>query len=231
MVGLKFAVFGVGRYGTAIALKLAGKGAEVHAFDYSEDKIERIKDDVALAVSLDATDKKALISQNIESIDVAVVAIGENFEAVILCAANLMELGVKRVIARASGPAQKLILKKIGVEEILYPEEEVANVLTERLVNPSVVNFLELPDGYEIAEIKAPHAIINRTIKEVGLRNKYRLTLVTIKREFEENKKGESVIEQHILGVPDSETIIYESDTLVVFGTTQDVTRFIEINQ
>ncbi len=232
MVGHKFAVIGVGKYGSAIARELAEKGAEVFAFDSTEEKIEQIKDDVAFAVTLDATDKKALLSQNIQNVDAVVLAIGENFEALILAAVHLIELNVKRIIARASGPQQKMILEKIGIEEILTPEDEVAFIVAERLLNPSIISFLQLPDDYEIAEIKAPKAITERSIEEIGLRKKYSLTIVTIKRAFEKkDKNGEVQEEEHILGVPSSDTVIQEKDTIIVFGQSKDVARFIEVNQ
>ena len=231
MKGSKVAVIGVGKYGSATARKLAEKGAEVFAFDSSIEKIEALKDEVALAVALDATDKKALIAHNIEQMDACIVAIGENFEAVILATVNLLELNVNRVIARASGEHQKKILAKLGVEDILTPEEEVATIVAERLINPSVVSFLELPDNYEIVEVKTPAAIANRTLQDIGLRDKYQLTLVTLKREFEVEKDGQMIKEQHLYGVPTSETVIEETDTLIVFGTAMAVARFLEINQ
>lgn len=231
MKGSKVAVIGVGKYGSATARKLAEKGVEVFAFDSSIEKIEALKDDVALAVALDATDKKALIAHNIEQMDACIVAIGENFEAVILATVNLLELEVNRVIARASGEHQKKILSKLGVEDILTPEEEVATIVAERLINPSVVSMLELPDDYEIVEVKTPKAIANRTLQDIGLRDKYQLTLVTLKREFEVERDGQMVKEQHLYGVPTSETVIEETDALVVFGTTKAVERFLEINQ
>ena len=230
MQGTKFLVIGVGKYGREIARKLADKGAEVYAFDNNESKIDLIKDEIALGVTLDATNIKVLQSQNVTDVDAVVVSIGENYEATILTCVQLIELGVERIIARASGPQQIKILKKIGVTEILAPEEEVADAVAERLLNPSLVRFLQLPDNYEIAEVKVPKAISNRTIDDIGLRNKYQLTLVTIKRMFEETKKGEKVIEEHVLGVPNSDTVVKETDTLVVFGTIKDVQRFLDIN-
>ncbi len=227
----KFAVIGVGRYGATIARRLADKGAQVFAFDPDEEKIENIKDDVAYAVTLDATDLKALQSQNLEEMDAAVVAIGENFEATILSCVHLIDMGVKRVIARASGDQQRLILEKIGVTEILRPEEEVAYVVREKLINPNILSYLQLADNYEIAEIRAPKGCIGRTIDEVGFRNKYEMTLITIKRHYEITKNGEDCTEQHIVGVPKSDMSIQEKDTLVVFGTGKSVERFIEINE
>ena len=227
----KFAVIGVGRYGSTIARRLAEKGAQVFAFDPNEEKIESIKDDVAFAVTLDATDIRALKMQNLEELDGAVVAIGENFEATVLTCVHLIDMGVKRVIARASGDHQRLILEKIGVKEILTPENEVAYVVREKLLNPNIVSFLQLPDDHEIAEIRAPKGVVGRTIDDIGFRNKYEMTLITIKREYEITKNGEDLTEEHIIGVPKSETPIKEKDTLVVFGAAKSVERFIEINE
>lgn len=229
--GNKFAVIGVGRYGSSIARRLAQKGAEVYCFDQDEEKIDNVKDDVAYAATLDSTDDKALVTQNISDVDGVVVAIGENFEATILTCAHLIDLGIKRVIARAHGPQQKMILEKIGVKEILLPEEEVAFVVAERLLNPSILSFLQLPDDYEIAEIRAPKNIVNRTLNDIGLRDKYRLTLITIKRSFDGKDGADVVKEDHILGVPKSESVVYDTDTLIIFGTSHDVARFIDINQ
>ncbi|MDZ4823494.1 MAG: TrkA family potassium uptake protein [Flavobacteriales bacterium] len=228
----KFAVIGAGRYGREISLKLAEQGAEVYTFDVNEERIEDIKDSVALAVTLDATDKKALEANRINDMDAAIIAIGENFEATVLTALNLIDLDVPRVIARASGENQMRILEKIGINEVLSPESEVAVIIADRLINPSITAFLRLPDEYEIAEIKCPKGIAGRSLEDIGLRNKYGLTLITIKRAYEmkENNDGEIQMEEHIMGVVKSETVVYESDTLVVFGTVNNVKRFIEIN-
>jgi len=231
MIYSKFAVIGVGKYGATIAKRLSEKGAQVFAFDNSEDKIENIKDDVSFAVTTDTTDPKALANQNIADMDAVVVAIGENFEATILTCVHLLDLGVKRIIARASGSQQKLILEKIGIKEILTPEDEVAFVVREKLINPSILSFLQLPDDYEIAEIKPPKGILNRTIDDLDFRNKYQLTLVTMKREYDIKKKGQYNVEQHVIGVPNGDTIIESRDTLLVFGTAKHVQRFIDINE
>jgi len=227
----KFAVIGIGRFGAAVARTLAERGAEVMALDASEEKIDEIKEFVAYSVSMDATDIKALMAQNIQDVDAVVVSIGENFEAMVLCCVLLMELKVKRIIARASGKHQRLILEKIGIKEILSPEDEFGIAVAEKLLNPSIISYLQLPDDYEIVEVKTPAGIANRTLEDIELRNKYRLNLITLKREFEVNKDGVVGIEQHILGVPNSSTILYETDTIVVFGRGNDIERFIDINR
>ena len=230
MRGTKFSVIGMGKYGKSIANILSDRGAEVIAIDNREEYIEEVEDIVALAVTMDATDGKALESQNIHESDAVVVAIGANFEALLLCCVQLKELGVRRIIARSNDENQKKILQKIGIEEILEPEKEIGVLVAEQLINPSIVSFLQLPDDYEVAEIKPPKDIESRTVEEIGLRSKYRLNLITIKRCFEEDNGDSVEVVQHILGVPASNTIIQGTDTLIVFGTSRDIKRFIEIN-
>jgi trk system potassium uptake protein TrkA len=232
MTGLRFAVIGVGKYGSEIAREIALKGAEVLALDVDAEKIETLKDDVALAVALDSTDKKALIAQDVTKVDAAIVAIGENFEATVLTSLNLLDLKIPRVIVRASGENQRRILKNLGISEILSPESEVATSIAERLINPSIQAFLQLPDGFEIAEIKTPKKLANRTLEDIRLNQKYDLTLITLKREYEMKDKGgdEPITEQHIIGIPKAETVIYETDTLIVFGSMKNIQRLIEIN-
>ena len=168
----RFAVFGIGRYGHQIALSLAAKGAEVFTFDSDPSRSEAIKDEVALAVTMDATDARALQAQNVQDMDAAVVAIGENFEATMLTSMNLLDLGVPRVIVRSSGDHQKRILTSLGIREILTPESEVASIVSERLIHPNIGGFLELPDDYEIAEIHAPQNCIGRTLGSIDLTNR-----------------------------------------------------------
>ena len=110
MARSRFAVFGTGRYGTQIALSLARRGAEVYTFDTRADRAELLKEDVALAVTLDSTDKKALKAQHVQDLDAAVVAIGENFEATVLTTLNLLDLGIPRIIVRANDANQERIL-------------------------------------------------------------------------------------------------------------------------
>ena len=231
MSQFKFAVIGLGQFGNAIARTLSSRGAEVLAIDSDEEHIEDIKEDVSYAVCMDATDIKVLRSQNVQDMDAVVVAIGEDFEALMLCVVQLMELKVKRIMARANGKHQRLILEKVGVTEILSPENDVGLAVAERLLNPNILTSLLLPDNYEIVEIKTPRTMANRTLGDINLRSKYNLNLITLKRETEVIEDGEVVKECHILGVPNSETVLIESDTIIVFGLVRDIERFIEINK
>lgn len=218
----KFAVIGLGQFGSAIAKKLAEKGAEILAIDFDPEKVESIRDYVTYGVTLDATSRPALESQNIADMDAVVVSIGQNFECTMLTVVQLQSLGVKRLMARAQGETQRRILTKLGVEEILSPEEEVGKNVAERLLTPGMLMAVQLPDNYEIVEVEAPKSTVGRSLEDIGLTKKYKLSLITLLRKT----NGD----HHILGVPEDDTVVEPNDLMVVFGTTKDVERFIHIN-
>lgn len=227
----KFAVIGLGQFGSIVAKKLSERGAEVLAIDKDIERVELVKDDVAYAVALDSTDLRALSAQNVADMDAVLITIGENIEGLLLTTVQLLELNVKRIIARAMSEQQRLILDKLGVKEILSPEEEAASIIAETLINPSMKDFLPLPDDFEIAEIKAPVRIFKRTVAEIDFEPNYGLKLITIKRLFEEIRKGHKEVVEHLVVKISADTIIEPSDTLIVLGKSQDVDKFIEINR
>ncbi len=227
----KFAVIGLGLLGTGIAKALADRGAEVLAIDNDEEKIEAIKDDVAHAVVMDSTDDRSLRAQNLQDFDAVVMAIGHNFEGLLLTTVLLNEIGVKRLICRISSKHQRMILEKIGITEMFSPDEEVGKTVAEKLIHPDVKSFLPLPDDYEIIEINTPKRVANRSVHEVSLRERYNLNLITIKRQFQEEINGEIASVEHIIGVPKSDTVLLETDVIILLGKSYDVDRFVEMNK
>jgi len=227
----KFAVIGLGVFGSSIARTLAERGAEVTAVDIKLARVEAIKDDVAHAVCLDATDKKALVGQNIHEADAVVVAIGEDFECLLLASVLLLELEVNRLMSRAANTQQRMILQKLGVEEILSPEVTVAKTIAETLLHPNIHTSLSLSDEYDIVEINTPKRIAGQTLREMGLREKYDLNLITIKRKYEKEQDGETEEDYKVIGVPYPDTKLEETDILILLGKVSDVDKFVESNQ
>jgi len=226
----RFAVIGMGQFGYRVAKQLTSKGAEVLAIDKDMDRVEMIKDDVTYAVSLDSTDIKALGSQNLQDMDAVLVAIGENIEGLLLTTVLLLELNVKRIVARAMTAQQRIILEKLGVQEILSPEDEVGIMVAEMLINPTMKAFLQLPDDFEIAEIQVPRKIIGKNLDDIDLRESYSLQLVTIKRLYEEYSADKKTMVEHLVQTINRDTIIEGSDMLVVLGKSFHVQKFIELN-
>lgn len=227
----KFAIIGLGQFGFAVAKKLASKGAEVLAIDKDVERVELIKDDVAYAVALDSTDFKALSSQNVAEMDAILVAIGENIEGLLITTVQLLEMKAKRIIARAMSESQRMILEKIGVKEILSPEDEVGEMVAELLINPNMKSFMTLPDEHEIAEIQAPKRIARKTIDEVDFEDSYGLQLISIKRMYEEYTNNRKNFVYHLIKKPKHDTYIELTDMLIILGKSADIAKFIEINR
>ena len=112
----KFAVIGAGHFGQAISLALSEKGHEVLVIDNDINVIQEISEDVAYAVCVDATNKRALLNENILNFDAVIVSIGNDFVGRLLCTANLLDVGVKRIICRVMGKSQRTILEKMGIK-------------------------------------------------------------------------------------------------------------------
>ncbi len=229
----KFAIIGLGRFGRTLATTLASRGAEVLAIDNRMDNIAAIKEEVAIAVQLDATDNKALESQQISDYDVAIVAIGSNFESMLLTTVNLLNLGVPRIIARAMNRTQRSILFKLGIAEkdIISPEIQVGVQLAEQLLHPHITTFLRLGDAYEIAETILPAGLANQSLLALDLRRKYNLNVVAIEREVSREIGQSHEAKREVLGITDPNIILLEGDTMVLIGRQHDIQKFIDLNR
>jgi len=222
----RFLIIGLGRFGRRLAQALTEAGEEVIAADIREEVVERLRDEVALAVHLDATDPEPLRSQDVADVDAAIVAIGEDFEANALATATLKSMGVPRVISRASSEIQRRILSRIGADEVIFPEEERAVRLANQLANPNILEHLVLSEGHSLVQIRAPSAWHNKTLGDIDLRRKYEVNLVAIKRPAQsEGEQEEEGPAEELLDLPMAHTIIRQGDVLVLVGATESLTQ------
>ena len=222
----RFMVVGLGRFGRRLAQELTQAGHEVIAVDVREAIIERVRDEVALAVCMDATDPEPLKAQKVSDLDAAIVSIGEDFEANALATATLKSLGVPLVVSRASTEIQRRILIRIGADQVIFPEEEMAVRLAGHLANPNILEHLELGAGHSLVQIRAPAEWHNQTLGDIDLRRKYEVNLVVIKRPVKvATPEGEQVAEERVLDLPMAHTMIREGDVLVLVGTTESLAK------
>ncbi len=224
----KFAVIGLGRFGGALARNLAQRGAEVIAIDKDSKLIDEIKEEVTLAVRLDSTDEEALRSQGINQVDVAIVSIGEDFEDSVLTTALLKRLGVKTVItrARASRTASRIqerILELVGADRVVLPEVEMGKRLAQSLSISNVLDYVPISDKYSAAEIYSPGSFWGKTIGELRIREKYKVTILEIKKMSGEGKEAKV---KKINYFPQPSDMIEKGDILLVAGEEKDVEHF-----
>jgi len=194
----QIAIIGLGRYGFRLASLLAQAGVDVIAIDDNKELINNISDNVSLAVCLDSTDEKALLSQGIDKVDIAMVGIGVDFEAAALTTAVLKRIGVKRVIARATTNTRGQILTAIGADEIVNPEKEAAERWKSRLLAPAIIDRSVLAEGHSLAQIEAPPSWTGKTLLELNVGQKYKVLVVAIRRTVTKEHKGQQVEKQLI---------------------------------
>jgi trk system potassium uptake protein TrkA len=178
----QFAIIGLGNFGYYLATHLYEKGHDVLAIDKDQNLVQKIKDHVTQAVVADATDSKIMDSLSIHEMDAVVVCIGTDLGASIHTTLILKDIGARRVYAKAITEPHGRILQKVGAQEILFPEKDLAISLAERLHNPSLLDYLPFLEGYSIIELKPKESFIGKELKELDLINKYGVQVIAIKK-------------------------------------------------
>ncbi|HUS92980.1 MAG TPA: TrkA family potassium uptake protein [Phycisphaerae bacterium] len=223
----RFAVIGLGRFGMRLAVSLADAGAEVIAIDRSRELVEQVKDRVALAVCLDATDEEALRAQGIDKVDVAIVGIGTNFEESVLSTVILKQIGVPRVISRATTTVRGHVLARVGANDIVNPERESADRWRSRLLAPAVLERTVLAEGYSLVQVQAPASFHDRSLADLAVNTRYRVLVVAIRRTVQEEEGGGQVGSREVvITAPGPDSVVRPDDVLVLIGSDQAIEGF-----
>ncbi len=216
---LRIAVFGLGRFGFGLAVRLAELGADVLAVDSDSNLVEEIDQRVSRAISLDATNEFAMRKLDAGSLDVGIVCIGRNIEAGLLVTAVLQRVGVKEIWVRAIDQNQAQILEAMGVSRIISLEKEMARQVAQEMVMPGTQVLAPITTDHSLAEVKARADFVGRTLQDLDLRNTYGINIVAIKsREVITGAGGLDKVQIHVNDLPHADDIIEEGDVLVVIG-------------
>ena len=211
MKAKQFLVLGLGRFGTSVARTLCELGQEVLAVDANEHLVEAIAPHVTQAIQLDATDEDALASLEVQSFDVAIVSIGQNTRDSILVSVLLKELGVPYLVAKANDELHAKVLRKIGVDRVVFPERDMGARLARNLLTPNVLELMELTGDYQIIEIRVPAKWVDNSIIDLNVRRRYGLNILAILR-------GE-----RFLVSPAPDMLFEQGDTVLVMGRKDDI--------
>ncbi len=175
-----FAVFGLGRYGTALAKELVQSGADVLAVDSDKDIVNSVVQDIPLTKCADVTDPEVIKQLGIANVDVVVIAMATNLEASVMATMLCKEAGVKTVIAKCGNEMECKILSKIGADQVIFPEKESGVRLAKKLVNFGLVDLVELSKDASLFELKVRSEWIGKSLIELNLRKKYGFNVVAI---------------------------------------------------
>ena len=210
----RIGIVGAGRFGMSLAESLANAGAEVVLIDRNRPAMQNASE-FATALQGDATQRIVLEEAGFAECDVVIVAIGSNMEASIMATANCKELGVPNVVAKATSELHGKILRKLGADSVVYPDRDSAHRLARAIANHSVVDFLEVSEGYSIAEIDVPDGVRGLTLAEADLRKKNGVTVLCIRRADEDPKRPRKIV------IPQASDTLEPGDRLIVFGETR----------
>lgn len=207
-------IIGAGRFGTALAESLGNAGMETIVIDRNRPAMQAASE-FATAVQGDATAPHVLEEAGFGECDLAVVAIGSNVEASMMAAANCKELGIPRVVAKASSELHGKILRRLGADAVIYPDRDSALRLAKAIVNHSAVDFLEVSEGWSIAEIDVPPDAEGKSLAQSDFRNTTGFTVLCIRR------AGGGASQERKVLIPRPDEVLVAGDKLIVFGETR----------
>lgn len=213
----EFAVIGLGRFGTSLALTLVDRGYYVLGIDREQSIVQHLADQITQVIMLDSTDEDALKAVDISSFDHVIVSIGDNFECNIMTTVALRNLEVSNIVCKARTKRQRDILLRVGANHVVLPEHDAGRRLAHVLSGPGVLDQLELEPGYSITELRVPRSMVGKTIIESDLRRRCGVNLLLVKR-------GSSLFVS-----PDADYVFEQGDLLVVLGADTDIARLHEL--
>ena len=174
-----FCIIGLGKFGTSLALRLAEEGSQVMILDTDADKVTALADMFTNAVIGDATNETVLRSAGVSDYECAVVCFTGNINQNILLAIMLKEMGIKKVVARATNDGHKKVLERIGVDLIVDPEKDMGEKLAFRLTKENVSEFIEF-SGYKLIEMKVPDEWAGKNLIDLDVRRKHGVNIIAV---------------------------------------------------
>jgi trk system potassium uptake protein TrkA len=168
-ISQKIAVIGLGAFGHSLATELTRAGIQVLAIDKNINMVDQIADKVDHAVCLDAKDVEALEQNGVHRVDAAAVCMGEDFEDCAVITAHLLEMEVPRVLSRASGEVQAIILRRIGAHDVLFVEQDMGKHWATLLARPGAIEDYEVSESYSIVRIQPEDDWISKSLAELAL--------------------------------------------------------------
>lgn len=220
-----FVVIGLGQFGRYVASTLHEGGGDVIAIDRDERRVEDIKDWVAQAICMDATDISALRAVDAHKAQTAVVSLGEkDLEGSILATAALSDLGVGNIIVRASNELHGRILRRVGATRLVYPEKQMGEHVAKSILMSGVIDQVTLPTGQTVAQIRPRRDLVGKTLKDAQLRARYSINVIGVQHQRSVvDDEGETHREMMLESMPGAEELIEEDDVLIVVGSQAQI--------
>lgn len=178
-----YAVFGLGRYGYAVAKELTESGAEVLVVDFDEEVVNDVVNEFPICKCADVTDADVIKQLGISNVDVVIISIASSLETGVMATTLCKEAGVKTVIAKCANEMQGKILSKIGADKVVLPERESGVRLAKNLLSSGFVDLLELTNNISLVEIDVKPEWVGKSLIELNLRKKYSINVIAVQQD------------------------------------------------
>ena len=178
----EYGVFGLGKFGMAVAVALAESGNSVIAVDMDPDRVDAAAETVTCAVVADVTEPDVLDNLGISNLDCVIIGVSTNMQASIMATILTKEKGVRFVVAKAENEIHKHILEKVGADKIVFPEAEMGTRLARNLMGGEFVDLVELSKEFSMVEMPVPEAWIGKSLRELDVRGSYGLNIIGVNR-------------------------------------------------
>ncbi|MDD6401502.1 MAG: TrkA family potassium uptake protein [Lachnospiraceae bacterium] len=182
-----YAVLGMGRFGSSIAVSLSELGADVLAIDSDEELLNRVADKVTCAISIDVRNPEALKSAGISNMDAVIISMAEFLESSIMAVMTAKSVGVPLVMAKARDELMGEILSKVGADKILYPERESGINLSKKLMSNDFLEYFDLSDTVALIEMLPKKEWIGKSLRNLNLRKEYKINVIAIRQKNDVN--------------------------------------------
>jgi len=179
-IAKSYAVFGLGRYGKAVAKELIDSGAEVIAVDSNEKIVEDLVGEFPICKCADITDKEVFKQLGISNIDVVIIAVAGDFEASVMATMLCKEMGVEQVIVKCSSEMHRAILEKVGADVVVLPEKDSGIRLAKNLLSSGFIDIADISEDISIIELDARPEWLGKSLRELELRRKYAINVIAM---------------------------------------------------
>lgn len=176
-----YAVFGLGRYGRAVASELESRGAEVIAIDSDPATVEDAAPLVTVCKCADITDRKVIDQLGIANVDTVIIAMASNLEASVMATMLCKEIGVPMVIAKCSNEMHRQILLKVGADRVVFPENDSGVHLARNLLSAGFIDMMELSGKVALVELEVRDEWAGKSLVELNLRSRYSMNVVALR--------------------------------------------------
>ena len=177
-----YAVFGLGRYGIAVARELVDHGMEVIAVDSEERIVNMAADELPICKCADVTDPDVIRELGIANVDVVIIAMANNLEASVMAVTLCKEIGVKTVIAKCANEMHQKILLRVGADKVVFPENESGIRLARNLLSSGFVDMVSLAKNVSMIELDVKREWVGKNLIELNLRKKHSINVVALRR-------------------------------------------------